>query len=321
MNKLTLALALLIPGTAFASSTLFTLSPYNALVFGSFADTADFGGGIAAGGSLTISNTTVASNLLGEPLTDFPGQYTLVAGGTLNATNGAVAAGNVYGGGPSNSFSLTMNGGGQYKTSPVTADPIDFSAQAAYFKGLSSTLANLSSTGTCSYDGFSTTTCTATAAGLNVIKVTDPTILGTNRTVNINLGTNSFVVIDVAGAATDYMSNYGFNIYQNGFNKGSSNGDSTTTLAHDVLFNYYQATTLDITSVVGSVLAANANVSGIASGQIDGTLVANAFNGPTEFHNFGYEGPLPTPTPEPMSYMLVGASLVGMAAMSRKWSR
>src|ERR1035438_6316081 len=87
MKKLILVLVLLAPGTAFASSTLFSLSPYNGLVFGNFSDTADFGGGIAAGGSIAINSTTVASNLLGEPLTDFPGQYTLVAGGTLNATN------------------------------------------------------------------------------------------------------------------------------------------------------------------------------------------------------------------------------------------
>ena len=124
----------------------------------------------------------------------------------------------MFGGGPNNNFSLTMNGGGQYKTAPGTADPIDFSAQKAYFQSLSSTLSHMTSTGTCTFDGFSTTTCTATAAGINVINVADPTILGTSRTVNINLGTNSFVVINVAGgvSSADYMSNYGFNIYQNG---------------------------------------------------------------------------------------------------------
>ena len=268
-----------------------------------------------------MANTSVANALLGEPVTDFPGQYTLVAGGTLTATNGTFSTGNAYGGGPNNNFTLTNTGTGTFKQGPGVPDPIDFVSQKTYFQNLSNTLSGLTATGTCTFDGFSTTTCTATNAGLNIIKVSDPTILGTGRTVNINLGTNSYVVIDVAGGTSanpDYLTNFGVTVFQNGVNKGSSNGDSTTTLAQDILFNYYQATNLNITSVVGSVLAPNAAVSGISSGQIDGTLVANSFTGPTEFHNFGYEGQLPTPTPEPAAYVCIGAGLINFAAISKK---
>jgi|SRR6185437_3299391 len=81
---------------------------------------------------------------------------------------------------------------------------------------------------------------------------------------------------------------------------------STTTFAHD------------FTRVVGSVLAPDATVSGVSSGKIDGTLIANSFTGPTEFHNVGYEGQLPTPTPESASYVCIGAGLIGFAAVSKK---
>src|ERR1700678_2448590 len=102
-----------------ASGTTFTLSPYNGLVFGNFSDTADFGGGVAAEGSITISNTAVADSLLGESFSQFTNGYTLVAGGNLNATNGTLSTGDAYGGGSANDFSLTVKRGNQYNNPPA----------------------------------------------------------------------------------------------------------------------------------------------------------------------------------------------------------
>src|SRR5580658_10460586 len=120
-----LGAALAISG--YASGTAFTLSPYNGLVFGNFSDTADFGGGLAAGGSITISSTAVADSLLGESSSQFASGYTLVAGGNLDATNGTLATGNVYGGVAANDFSLTVQNG--YKNSSAPApDPLNFTA-------------------------------------------------------------------------------------------------------------------------------------------------------------------------------------------------
>jgi len=69
-------------------------------------------------GSIDISSTSVADALLGEAVTQFTGGYTLVAGGDLTGTNGSVAAGDAYGGGPVNDFSLTMANGYSYTTRP-----------------------------------------------------------------------------------------------------------------------------------------------------------------------------------------------------------
>ena len=43
----------------YASGTAFTLSSYNSLVFGNFSGTAEFGGGIAAEGSIAINGTSL----------------------------------------------------------------------------------------------------------------------------------------------------------------------------------------------------------------------------------------------------------------------
>jgi choice-of-anchor A domain-containing protein len=299
-----------IAANGYASLTAFTLSPYNGLVFGNFSDTADFGGGVAAEGSITVSSTSVADSLLGESFSQFTNGYTLVAGGILDATNGTLAIGNAYGGGAANDFSLTVQSGYQYTSAP-TADPLNFAALQSQYDSLSSTLASLATTGNCTFDGYSTTTCTASAPGLNVITLSSASLIGANRTVNITLAAGSSVVINVPGTS-DTTTNYGINV-----NGSAVNGDSTTAAAHNVLFNYYQATTLTTYSVLGSVLAPYAAVTG-NSGQIDGNLVSSSFSGPTELHNFGFEGALPTPTPEPISMLLIGSGLLGLVWIARR---
>jgi choice-of-anchor A domain-containing protein len=295
----------------------FTLSPYNAFIFGNFAGSVDYGGGIAAGGTLTLTNTSVANALLGEASTLFPADYTLVAGGNLITGSGTLASGNAYGGGASDNFNLTLTSG--VFTKAPAADPVNFATSAASFKSLSTTLSKMGATAgdSCVYDGFATTTCTATGAGLNVINVSDPTILGTGRTVNIKVAAGASLVINLAGVGTSsapvYLSNFGINV-----NGSGVNGDSTTAAAHNVLFNYYQATNLDLYSVVGSVLAPNASIIG-GNGQIDGNLVAASYSGAEEFHNFGYEGPLPSASaPEPMTLVLIGSGLLCIGLIRRK---
>jgi choice-of-anchor A domain-containing protein len=310
VSLLTAIVGVTFAASGHASGTAFTLSPYNGLVFGNFSDTADFGGGVAAEGSIAISNTAVADSLLGESFSQFTNGYTLVAGGNLNATNGTLSTGDAYGGGSANDFSLTVQSGYQYTSAPV-ADPLNFAVLQSQYDSLSSTLASLATTGTCTFDGSATTTCTANAAGLNVITLSSASLIGANRTVNITLAAGSSVVINVPGTS-DTTTNYG--IYVNG---NTVNGDATTAAAHNVLFNYYQATTLTTYSVVGSVLAPFAAVTG-NSGQIDGNLISTSFSGPTELHNFGFEGTLPSSTPEPMSMVLIGSGLLAIGLTSRR---
>ncbi|HEX3876219.1 MAG TPA: choice-of-anchor A family protein [Bryobacteraceae bacterium] len=316
-----LILAGAIATSAFAGNVSFSLSPYNALVFGSFSDNANFGGGIAAGGSVTISSTNVADSLLREALSSFPSGYTLVAQGTLRASNGAVTQGNVYGGGDPHDFSLTLASGSSYSQAP-TPDPVDFASMQTMADSLSATLSQQTPTSTCSSNGYGTTTCNALSSGVTYFNV-NPSMFGLNTTVNINLGsTSSYAVFNVSGTS-DAMTNWSFNI-----NGSSYNGDSTTSLADNVLFNYYQATSLSMYSVIGTVLAPYATVTNAGSGQFDGQLIANSFsanNGVTEFHNFGYTGALPltlnaaaTPAPEPMSLVLMGAGLIGVSLFAKR---
>jgi choice-of-anchor A domain-containing protein len=305
-----IAAAIAVHGNASTLITVPTISPYNALVFGNLSDTADFGGGVAAAGTINISNTAVADSLQGETVSQFVNGYTLVSGGNLYATNGSLAIGSAYGGGKSNNFTLTMQSGYQYTKSPA-ADPLNFAALQSQDDILSRELATLSTTGTCTFDGYSTTTCTANNAGLNVITLANASLVGLNHTVNITLASGAWLVINVPGQS-DSMSNYG--IYING---SSTNGDNTTAAAHNVLFNYYQATTLATYSVPASVFAPFAAVTG-NSGQIDGNLVAASYTGSTELYNFLYQGTLPVFTPEPATVFLLGVGLLSFGLIGRR---
>jgi choice-of-anchor A domain-containing protein len=292
------------------AATLPTISPYNALIFGNFADTSSFGGGVAAEGTINIGNTAVANSLLGEPISQFVNGYTLVSGGNLHATNGALAIGSAYGGGSSNNFTLTLQNGYQFTKSPA-ADPLNFAALQSQDDILATAMANLPTTGTCTYDGFSTTTCIANKPGLNVITLTNASFVGVSRTVNITVAAGSSLIINVPGKS-DSTTNFGINV-----NGSSTNGDSTTSAAHNVLFNYYQATTLTTNSVPASVFAPFAAVTG-NSGQIDGNLVADSFTGQTALHNYLFQGTLPVFTPEPASLFLVGGGLLSLGLIGRR---
>jgi choice-of-anchor A domain-containing protein len=306
----TIILGAAIAANSNATGALFTLSPYNDLIFGNLSDSAYVGGGIAAGGTVNMSGTSVADSLQGESLSQFPLEYTLVAGGNLNASNGSVSVGDAYGGGSSNNFSLTVQPGYSYVSAPAP-DPLNFPALQSQYDSLSASLYALAPTGTCTFDGYSTTTCTATAAGLNVITLTDASLVGANRTVNITLAAGSSVVINVPGTS-DSTTNYSINV-----NGSAVDGNATSSVANDVLFNYYQATTLSAYSVLGSVLAPYAAVTG-NNGQIDGNLIADSLSGPTAMFNYGFEGTLPSATPEPASIVLIVGGLLGIGLARRR---
>jgi len=103
------------------------------------------------------------------------------------------------------------------------------------------------------------------------------------------------------------------------------NGNSTTTQVDNILFNFYQATTLTIDGgFLGSILAPGAAVTGANYQQLDGQLIAASFTGETEFHDFLFTGTLPTQTsatPEPGSFAMLGIGLILLGSASRKWRK
>jgi choice-of-anchor A domain-containing protein len=156
----------------------------------------------------------------------------------------------------------------------------------------------------CSVGSGHTTTCTVTGNNLNIINITDPSEFA-GKTIKIrSTGTNATLVINVAGTG-DSLGGAGFTVFDNGAT---------------VLFNYYEANTLQLGSsaFTASLLAPRATVTG-TSGNFDGTLIADNFTGRMEFHNTNlFAGNLPASVPEPASIVLTGAGLISISLLLRK---
>jgi choice-of-anchor A domain-containing protein len=302
-------LTVLVNITALAD-TIPTITPFNVWVNGNYTPNgADVNGGLAVGGTATLSNYDIGVSLLGEGVSLFPSNSTFIAPNFTGET--ALETGNYYVGG--SSYTLYSHGSG---TADPT-DPINFLAQYTQFMALSQTLSTLPTTGTdsCS-NSYGTVTCTANVPNsLNVINL-QASALGNGLDIN-GVSPTSPLIINVSGASGS-LEPWGIQVDGSG-----SNGDSTTSNAHYVLFNFYNATSLQLGSgVVGSILAPGANVTTNAYGDLDGQLIANSYtatNGVMEFHNFTYDGSLPSvlATPEPGEYGVVALGL-GFIAWARR---
>ena len=291
---------------AVASGMLYAASPYNVFMLNNFTSSyTDTQGGLAAGGNINITGYSVASNLtFGEASSQFTLGYTLVAGGSLTASSGLLNAGNAYGYTANVASNFNLNGGALTTGEPQV---IDFADAAGQLNSLSTSLAGMATTpgDSCTVAYGSTTTCTATGNNLNIINISDPTVFA-GKTINIDsTGTNVTLVINVAGTS-DSLGGAGFTAFNNGVT---------------VLFNYYQASTLQLGSsaFTTSLLAPLASVSPTGGGNFDGTLIADNFNGAMEFHNGDvFTGDLPGSVPEPISILLSGTGLILISLLPRK---
>jgi choice-of-anchor A domain-containing protein len=298
--------AVLCASNALADASLYAASPYDVFVLNNFTDQySDLQGGLAAGGTINLTGFSLAQGLTAsQAANDFQGGYTLVAGGLLNANSGRLYAGNAYGYAANVNSNFTISPG---TLTTGTPQVIDFADAGVQLRALSASLAGMTTTaGDSCVLLYGTTTCTAAANNLNIINVTDPSVLATNIQINLT-GANATLVINVPDGS-DFVDNGGFSVSGNG---GATGGA--------VLFNYYQATSLTLgnASFQASLLAPLASVSATSGGNFDGTLVANNFTGQLQFDNTDpFTGDLGSPTPEPASTMLAGAGLILISLLS-----
>jgi len=56
------------------------------------------------------------------------------------------------------------------------------------------------------------------------------------------------------------------------------------------------------------------------NGQMNGTIIANSWNGTMELHNLPFDGttPPPNPVPEPGTLVLFSVGLIGLAGLGRR---
>jgi choice-of-anchor A domain-containing protein len=298
----------LLTGSAKGTS-LYAASPYNAFLFSNFTETgSDDGGRLAVGGNASFSGYYAITQALLDSQTA-PGNDSLVVGGkvtsgTANVLNGNAFVGNTTGGG-----SVSTPAG----TTTTGTGPINFAATQSALLAYSLYLSTLTANGVVTNNGFGTITLTGSSTTLNVFDI-NASLLGGSNTVYINDPLGSTVLINVIGTSAA-TTNAG--IYVNG---NGVNGNATTTAVDNLLFNYYQATSLTLNGgFLGSILAPNASVIGNNYQQLDGQLIANSFTGTTEFHDFLFTGSLPAnpQAPEPTSMTLLGAGMVFLGLFHR----
>jgi choice-of-anchor A domain-containing protein len=290
-----------------AAGVLYGATTYNVFVFQNFTDlNSDIQGGLAAGGTASLSSFTVG-NTIGSlaPFAPFGG-YTLIGAGNLIASNGSLVHGNAYDGTAGGLSSFTVDAG--TVTSGGT-EPVDFSTDASGIKSYSSsTLANSGqSNGTggdsCSLGGGNVLTCNATQNGLNTIYLSGATLAAATGGLIVNSSkSGATIVFDVTGTS-DALTSGGWTF------SGIS--------AQNILLNFFQATALNFEgSVPVSVLAPYAAVTG-NNGVLTGNLISTSFTSTYgyQFNSDNFNGTLPGMTPEPASILLViGGFLVALAA-------
>lgn len=258
------------------ASALGVAGDYNVMVFNDFSSAnSDTEGNLAAGGNVTLGNYSVASHISGSD------GARLVAGGSVTASNGGVGSGqngSIY----ANSTTLsgfTANGGVHAQ------NQVNFNGLQSEYQNLSTSWSQLSANGTVN-NSYGTLTLTGTDSALNVFSLDASQITNTNS-VYINATAGSTVLINVSGN-NQYFQNG--QVFLSGINPSN------------VIYNLYQASFMSLVgskNPQGSILAAFADVTG-GYGQMNGQLIANSYNGNTEFHNALFTGDIPPVSAVPL---------------------
>lgn len=275
------------------------INDYNAVIFGNAnAIGGDTEGRLAVGGNFTAQCYSVGTSANPDAT-----KYSLVVGGDLNAPglwqvfNGNTAYGGTLIATPStvSPYTITQQSG-----------ILDFAAIKSQMLSTSSYLTGLTANGSVVYDGYNTITLTGTDSNLNVFTLTEEQADIWSRVTShqIVAPAGSTVIINIGGTSCTLS---------NGL---SLSGVSNTT----VLYNYYEATNLNLSSMelLGSLIAPNAALS-LTSAGISGIAVVNestqSWGG--EYHNRGgFTGNVPT-VPEPSSVVLALAGLGTMIPLLR----
>ena len=254
------AMISMLPFQAMAGG-LGTAGQYNTFILGDFAGMAsDTQGRLAVGGNATLTSYDVGLNINSKNDT------VLVVGKNLTYVSGEVH-GSVAVGGKASLTSATVLG-----SVVKNSQPVDFAAEGTYLKAFATTLSQVPATGTATkqYGGLY-----ITGDGKSQLQVFN--VLGADLSSVTWFSVSGIPGLNgVAGAATVV-----FNVSGDvsGFNNiGMWALDS---MKSRVLFNFYQAATVNIGSVavLGTILAPNAQINTSAGAVIWGTTIAASWTG------------------------------------------
>jgi hypothetical protein len=187
---------------------------------------------------------------------------------------------------------------------------IDFSAAQSQLTGLSNSLAALAANGTTSVTPWRAVNLTGTSSTQNVFNVKGSDLTSGNG-LYISTPSGSTVVINVDGS--------GISLQNMGIFLGAAN-QAATTSKDKILFNFTQASSLNISSinVIGSILAPHASVS-FSNGAIDGTLIAQSVSGSGTYKINSFTGTIAAvPEPQTWTMLVAGLGMLGIVLRRRR---
>jgi choice-of-anchor A domain-containing protein len=326
------------PSGSEASSTFAALSVYGASNGGGTINI-DNGGGITVAGlnnatlSLNGGNSVYIGGANSGNLTDNGGSATISINGnnsaTLTANGGGTikingTGGNINGNGTGTTNVYLPNSGDNngsinnatvhYGTVSLT-NPLGSTSISTTFKtpltNLSTQLEGLTanSTVTSGSNGL-TFNAAPNANGQAIFNISSSVLTAGNENVSFNTNGATTIIVNVTCGGANCSITL----------PSSTDFLSDTSYAADTIWNFYNASTLNFGAEFGgTVLAPNASVSN--SSPIDGDLIANAFSGTGELHNYPFVGNLTFAVPEPASLGVLGVGFIGLMAARRRMTR
>jgi len=277
----------------------------NVFTAGNFtANSSDVEGAIVSGGSVSIASYAVNQN--GKAAY---GGYAVAAGGNLFLDNGAISNGKTYAGGKT-----TLKGAAQ--TPGTNVSPVDFAAATKQFKDIAAGLSLVASTGTVTRQYSANQVTGSGKGGVDVFNVNADFFNGGDNWLLSGLSAGQTLIFNISGK-------------QGGFNGGNLGFEPLS--GYNVLFNFYEAESVNLRGIIGSVLAPYATVEN-GWGVINGQVVADTWNSSVQVNSNHYFKPVdvagfelvkkmpPTEVSEPgtLALMLAGAAGVAGVVASRR---
>jgi choice-of-anchor A domain-containing protein len=260
------------------------LANYNIVTRGNATTSSDIEGSAVIGGNFNGA-TMFGNHAPAHPEIDIYGTNTSSPNANLNVNGGIVHYGVNTGHFNLNNGATAVQGSFPYTLSSFTSTLDTLSTQLA---GLTSN--SVISTG----NGKVTFSETPGTNGIAVFSLTAAAL-------QADFINNSLFF---SGSATSIIINVSGNFAE------PSGSNWNPPVMQNVMFNFYDATSVSVGNWESSLLAPSASVSITGGGNINGFVYANTFNGGGELHNDPFLGNLPVP--EPGTFALFGLALVGL---------
>lgn len=253
------------------ASILGTAGEFNAFIFDDYACTSDAEGRVAVGGNMTVSGYSVADKLTPEEVSTY-NKDMLIVGGNLTYSSGRVYYGNIRVGGTVDMPSYVPDGK-LIKNKPI---PIDFAAEEASLRSLSTQLSQLTPNGTVEAKWGALSLKGDGTNALQIFKLDGQQMLNAHTFDVQNIAAGATILFNISGA-TAGLTNMSM--------------ESLAPFQTTTLFNFYEAATLQLGGIAvrGSILAPFATVNN-PQGVIWGTIIAASWNGPMQQNHVPFTG-------------------------------